>query len=165
MKKETNVKAHTRRTKSGKTVTVKAHTQKYDAAEEAQKALKKKKGAGSELDSMRNNYGMNDFYSMLDDVVKHGENFEGEKFNNTLKKEFGKNADFAKMVFDIYSGYECYPYSRKGLQKLENALRRNGVPKIKRDTKTDRARAHAKAYLFVDKIIGANYKISGEDDD
>ena len=42
MKKEKKIKAHTRRTKSGKTITVKAHTARYDAAEELKKLLKRK---------------------------------------------------------------------------------------------------------------------------
>ena len=48
MQKEKKVRSYTRRTKSGKTVTVKAHTAKYDAAEEMKK-MAKKAGAGSEL--------------------------------------------------------------------------------------------------------------------
>lgn len=48
MKKEKQVKTYQRRTKSGKVVTVKAHTAKYDAAEKAKEAAKKK-GSGSEL--------------------------------------------------------------------------------------------------------------------
>ena len=49
MQKEKKVRAYTRKTKSGKTVSVKAHTAKYDAAEEMRKALAKKAGAGDEL--------------------------------------------------------------------------------------------------------------------
>ena len=45
MKKEKTVRAYQRRTKSGKVVTVRQHTAKYDAAED----LAKKKGAGDEL--------------------------------------------------------------------------------------------------------------------
>ena len=52
MKKEKKIKAHTRRTKSGKTITVKAHTAKYDAAEERKKAAKKK-GAGDEIEERK----------------------------------------------------------------------------------------------------------------
>lgn len=49
MQKEKKVRTYTRKSKTGKTVTVKAHTAKYDAAEEARKAFAKKAGAGSEL--------------------------------------------------------------------------------------------------------------------
>ena len=50
MKKEIQVKAHTRKTKSGKTVTVKAHTVSRESADSmAKEALKKKKGSGKEL--------------------------------------------------------------------------------------------------------------------
>ena len=50
MKKEIQVKAHTRKTKSGKTVTVKAYTVSRESADSmAKEALKKKKGSGGEL--------------------------------------------------------------------------------------------------------------------
>lgn len=49
MQKEKSVKQYTRRTKSGKTVTVRAYKAKYDAAEELKKAMAKKAGAGEEL--------------------------------------------------------------------------------------------------------------------
>ena len=52
MKKEKIIKTHTRRTKSGKTVTVRQHRAKYDAAEEA-KQLAKKIGAGKELEKKK----------------------------------------------------------------------------------------------------------------
>lgn len=52
MKKEKQVKSYKRRTKSGKVVTVKAHTAKYEAADKA-KELAKKKGAGEELEERK----------------------------------------------------------------------------------------------------------------
>ena len=57
MQKEKKVKSYTRRTKSGKTVTVRAHTAKYDAAEEA-KELAKKKGSGDELEMRKRKLAM-----------------------------------------------------------------------------------------------------------
>lgn len=48
MKKEKKVRTYQRRTKSGKTITVRAHTASYEAAEKA-KEVAKKKGAGDEL--------------------------------------------------------------------------------------------------------------------
>lgn len=50
MKKEKKVRTYQRRTKSGKTVTVRAHTASYEAAEKTKEAAKKK-GAGEELSS------------------------------------------------------------------------------------------------------------------
>ena len=50
MKKEKKVRTYQRRTKSGKTITVRAHTASYEAAEKAKEAAKKK-GAGLELSS------------------------------------------------------------------------------------------------------------------
>lgn len=52
MKKEKKVRQYTRKTKSGKTVIVKAHTAKYDAADKA-KEIAKKKGAGDELEERK----------------------------------------------------------------------------------------------------------------
>ena len=54
MKKEKTIKAHTRKTKSGKTVNVRQHKASYEAAEDIVKdALRKKKGAGEELASRK----------------------------------------------------------------------------------------------------------------
>lgn len=52
MKKEKQVRSYKRRTKSGKTVTVRAHTAKYEAADKA-KEVSKKEGAGKELEERR----------------------------------------------------------------------------------------------------------------
>lgn len=52
MKKEKKIRTYQRRTKSGKLVTVKAHTAKYDAAEHARE-LAKRKGAGDELEERK----------------------------------------------------------------------------------------------------------------
>lgn len=52
MKKEKQIKSYQRRTKSGKLVTVKAHTASYEAAEKAKEAAKKK-GAGGELEAKK----------------------------------------------------------------------------------------------------------------
>lgn len=53
MKKEKQVKSYQRRTKSGKMVTVKAHTAKYEAADKA-KEMSKKAGAGKEFEERKN---------------------------------------------------------------------------------------------------------------
>lgn len=50
MKKEKQIKSYTRRTKSGKTVTVRAYSAKYDAADDLVKSLLKKKGSGKEFE-------------------------------------------------------------------------------------------------------------------
>lgn len=52
MKKEKQVRSYQRKTKSGKVITVKAHTAKYDAVEKAREAAKKK-GSGSELEAKK----------------------------------------------------------------------------------------------------------------
>lgn len=52
MKKEKQIRTYQRRTKSGKMVTVRAHTAKYDAADKA-KEMATKKGAGKELEDRK----------------------------------------------------------------------------------------------------------------
>lgn len=52
MKKEKQVQSYQRRTKSGKMVTVRAHTAKYEAADKS-KEVAKKKGAGKELEERK----------------------------------------------------------------------------------------------------------------
>jgi len=52
MKKEKTIRTYQRRTKTGKIVTVKQHTAKYDAAEALREAAKKK-GAGDELEGVK----------------------------------------------------------------------------------------------------------------
>lgn len=52
MKKEKTIKAHQRRLKNGKVITVHEHKASYDAAEAMKEALKKK-GAGGELEALK----------------------------------------------------------------------------------------------------------------
>lgn len=52
MKKEKTIRTYQRRTKTGKVVTVKQHTAKYDATE-ALKEMAKRKGAGNELEKRK----------------------------------------------------------------------------------------------------------------
>lgn len=54
MKKEKNVKSYTRKSKTGKTVSVKSYSASYEGAEEkAKKKSRKSKGAGCELASKK----------------------------------------------------------------------------------------------------------------
>lgn len=53
MQKTKTVRAHKRKTAKGKTVTVKQHTAKYDAAAEARRAFLSDSRAGSELQALR----------------------------------------------------------------------------------------------------------------
>lgn len=80
MKKEKQVKTYQRRTKSGKVVTVKAHTAKYDAAEKAKEAAKKK-GAGSELAAKK---------SSVKEAISSRSKKEAELIREQLEKYGGK---------------------------------------------------------------------------
>ncbi len=65
MKAEKKVRTYTRRTKSGKTITVKAHTAKYDAADK--KRISKKEGAGEEIEGLKDKKKATDFEVGFDD--------------------------------------------------------------------------------------------------
>lgn len=89
MKKEKQVKTYQRKTKSGKITTVKAHTAKYDAAEDmAKKAILARKGAGEEFKSKKDNIFNED---MLDDLLQSDEVSEYHKVWDEL--EMGLNVE------------------------------------------------------------------------
>lgn len=86
MKKEKTIKTYQRRTKSGKVVTVKQHTAKYDAADKA-KEMASKKGAGEELAAKKgmpdHNLPMNEY---LAELKKMRENPEETPMEQETKK-------------------------------------------------------------------------------
>ena len=92
MQKEKKIKTYQRRTKSGKMVTVKAHTAKYDAAEKA-KEMAKKKGAGDELDYRKKmpdpKLSMNEY---LDELKKRSKEMTEEAKEKVAEKEAPKKA-------------------------------------------------------------------------
>lgn len=123
MEKEKIVRAHQRRTKSGRVITVRQHTAKYDAAEDLKKSLAKKEGAGSEIlsgklqqqwdemidgRSVRELYNMakydSDFFKDAATVISDSSltqndfiRFNGDKLRNLMKSAIRKrkigNAD------------------------------------------------------------------------
>lgn len=86
MKKEKTVKTYQRRTKSGKMVTVKQHTAKYDAAEKAKEAAKKK-GAGEEFDVRKNASQMDIDIDEFLSGVKARSKEEREKLKESMEKQ------------------------------------------------------------------------------
>lgn len=86
MKKEKTVKTYQRRTKSGKMVTVKQHTAKYDAAEAA-KEMAKKKGAGEEFDVRKNASQMDIDIDEFLSGVKARSKEEREKLKAEMEKQ------------------------------------------------------------------------------
>lgn len=85
MKKEKQVKSYQRRTKSGKMVTVRAHTAKYEAADKS-KEVAKKKGAGKELEERKKKpvqmeipFGKEEEKKVLDEVKETAEKKTAKK--------------------------------------------------------------------------------------
>lgn len=105
MKQEKQVKSYTRRTKSGKTVTVKAHTAKYEAANK--KDASKKKGAGKEIEDLKGKKRATDFEVGFDDF-KEWYNETGSKGDKrvakALRKQLGSSGyqKFRNFVDDNY---------------------------------------------------------------
>lgn len=87
MKAEKKVRTYTRRTKSGKTVTVKAHTAKYDAADK--KRISKKEGAGEEIEGLKDKKKATDFEVGFDDF-KEWYNETGSKGDKRVAKALHK---------------------------------------------------------------------------
>ena len=87
MKKEKVVKAHKRRTKTGKVVTVRQHTASYDASDKLKESIKKE-GAGDELKEIRDKSVYEDF------------NFSQEEFQEWYEGT-GSDADL-KVTAELY---------------------------------------------------------------
>lgn len=136
MKKEKQVKSYQRRTKSGKVVTVKAHTAKYDAAEKAKEAAKKK-GAGKELEDKFGkkkmpdpNLSMNEYLDELKkgkskrsegegaSMVEHNGkqyfvNFKTGKVETSSGKPISSNGAIAKAILSKHKENRVTPKDKK----------------------------------------------------
>lgn len=126
MKKEKQVKAYQRKTSSGKVVTVKAHTAKYDAAEEkAKKAAKSKKGAGDEY-SLLKGVNVKDFkdWYLFDDWDTPEESWpESVRVADSyLKSSLGKKG------YDEYCAKVDKSWSPAGYVKMHPAYTVNPRP-------------------------------------
>ena len=86
MKKEKQVRSYKRRTKSGKTVTVKAHTAKYEAADEKAKEVSKKPGAGKELEERKKKPAQLEIPFDKEEEKKVLDEVKGEEKKSTSKK-------------------------------------------------------------------------------
>lgn len=106
MQAEKKVRSYTRRTKSGKIVTVKAHTAKYEAADK--KDATKKKGAGKEFESTKAKKG-----SWMDELspLPKRVNWQGEQYIPTgkIRTHTEKDGDG-----DTYKVATCKAKSKKG---------------------------------------------------
>lgn len=118
MKKERQVRSYQRRTKSGKLITVRAHTASYEASDEPRKKAISKLGSGDELRSKRN---MEDPIDMEDMVKKprlhsgHARS-AGSKRISSVSKTTTKKRTSRSSNLDTVSGQVSY--MRKLIKKL-----------------------------------------------
>lgn len=148
MKKEKKVRTYQRRTKTGKLVTVKQHTAKYDAAEKAKEMLKKK-GAGDELSAKKKakpvssagelDFSQADFKAWYHwDQENDPKNPAALKVEKALKAKMGAKA-YRKFFNDMSDSYsarghlkaykECSACGDKGESKSTKTPKTPKVPK------------------------------------
>lgn len=131
MKKEKTIKTHTRRTKSGKTVTVRQHRAKYDAAEEA-KQLAKKIGAGKEFEGKKGK--LKDIEALTPDEYKAWYHWDaaGDPKNKTaLAVEKKLRAKMGRSEYNKYFDEVTNSYSSRGHLKAYKALEPETAKAIK----------------------------------
>lgn len=168
MKKEKTIRTYQRRTKSGKVVTVKQHTAKYDAAEELRKALSKKKGAGDEFEGRKSRKAVQlefDFNKKQDNEDTLGftaddfkawyhwdqdsdpKNKSALKVEKALKKQMGTKA-YNKYFDEMSESYSARGHNKafKGLgEKLSTGEKKSVISS--KETKGDKsAKAKAQSY-------------------
>lgn len=125
MKKEKTVKAHTRRTKSGRTVQVKQHSAKYDSADDmAKKALQSKKGAGEELNKRKN---INDIEEFLNSFPKEHQKALKASISEMLDNMEAQGASNKKLARLIHEDGKSVSYLRKSHNKFAKEY---GLPKV-----------------------------------
>lgn len=126
MKKEKQVKSYTRRTKSGKTATVRAHSAKYDAADDLVKGLLKKKGSGKELERAVDARGVDTLINEMADSGRLSVPVSKEEFhvwyhepNSIAGKAAGKklrsvlgSKEYKKLDETANSGYSARGHSK-----------------------------------------------------
>ena len=120
------VKSYTRRTKSGKTVTVRAHSAKYDAADDLVKGLLKKKGSGKELERAVDARGVDTLINEMADSGRLAVPVSKEEFhvwyhepNSIAGKAAGKklrsvlgSKEYKKLDETANSGYSARGHSK-----------------------------------------------------
>lgn len=127
MKKTTDVKAHTKHTKSGKIVNVKASKREYDAAEDiAKEAIRKAKGAGSEFEKRKAKPTDYDQYGFTKEEFEAWyENTDPKTFRKVekaLKEVMGADGWKAFKKSDAYNEYTkggADKFFKKSLRTME----------------------------------------------
>lgn len=133
MKKEKKIKTYTRKTKSGRVATVKAHTAKYDAADMAKEALKKAKGAGKEFEGKRSRVFERDLdledmlasteaqkfhkYFEAEDKALYDEQEKGKKHSTEASKKNQRGMEEAKRMLDKKFGKKAGDYLEDNIDK------------------------------------------------
>lgn len=131
MKKEKQVKSYQRRTKSGKVVTVRAHTAKYDAAEKAKEAAKKK-GAGDEIGKVK---GIKDIESYL---REHPLDKMQEMMSDMLDDARAGKASYGELAKMIHADGKDASFLRKSHNKYAEQYGLNKIGGPKKSTKKAR---------------------------
>lgn len=128
MQKTKTVRAHKRKTATGKTVTVKQHTAKYDAAAEARKAFLADSRAGSELEALRerptHGISVDDYKEWYHwDMIDDPQNPAALRVKESLTRKLGPEG------YRAYEEKMTNSYSKKGHEKGFLGLTKELKPK------------------------------------
>ena len=148
MKKEKIIKTHTRKTKSGKIVTVRQHTAKYDAAEEAKK-LAKKIGAGKEFQSKKAIEKTPKYTATSDlyDKETHGEFLKKLRNEYDISKVFTDKRKKWRTVTIYGSGNNSRPFGGKEEEVKKAISRQYPGAKIQKIDKKNYGLSGFRVYL------------------
>lgn len=148
MQKTKTVRAHKRTTATGKTVTVKQHTAKYDAAAEARKAFLADSRAGNEFQALRDR----PTHGISEDDYREWYHWDTEEDPQNPAALRVKEALTRKLGAEGYKAYEekmTNSYSKKGHEKgflsLTKELRPKPNPTWEHTTKLPRKHSAERA--------------------
>lgn len=174
MKKEKTVKSYTRKTKSGKVVTVRQHTAKYDAAKEAQKEMAKKKGAGSELEGKKKvspdpfveipKAEWDVFMEYIGEATDNAEiaSASSRKQLHTLMKKEGENIPFMLKEYKKLSKKDRKFYEERAAETKQRRAKDKGTqPEEKKKGVQKEDKVKAKRGTKPTKDAGASAKVKG----
>lgn len=157
MKKEKKVRTYQRRTKSGKTITVRAHTASYEAAEKA-KEVAKKDGAGDEIvERKKKNWEL-----PMDEFLKKLKEERAQK----REEEESKRVEDEKTKKKSEKKTEKKTSAKNTTKKRTVGTGTNGPePKKKTTTKKTTAKADTSEPLFTRDEFKEWYRGTGSDAD
>ena len=156
MKNEKTIRTYQRRTKSGKVVTVRQHTAKYDAAERA-KDSSKRKGAGEELEKVKTKKALQkaDLFDGYDfSEEDFNEWYEGTGSANDKKVAKALRKTLGRKAYDELSDLAADNYKKGGASSFFKKNVHSKTAETKTSNRTKKGAASAKR-MTLDEYLGS----------